>query len=56
MIYEDADQNKGSQCNLGNTYEPPNGWREEDSETYDYLAGSYEFSVLELEVYRVIFD
>ena len=51
MICNDCDENYLSYCSVGSSYEnPPNysGYYEENA-----LAGSYNFKVLEIEVYRV---
>jgi hypothetical protein len=47
--------NPGSYCNLGSGYEPGQGMVYQNETAKTYLAGSYNFKVLEIEVYQVIF-
>ncbi|CDW77767.1 UNKNOWN [Stylonychia lemnae] len=39
--------------NLGGTYMPPEGLKYGEQQAKDYLAGSYQFKVIEIEVYSV---
>lgn len=47
FIYDQANTNNSSASNLGTTYEIPQG------KDNTWLAGSYNFKVLEIEVYTV---
>ncbi|CDW89072.1 UNKNOWN [Stylonychia lemnae] len=40
-------------CDLGGTYMPPQGLKFRDSQAQEYLAGTYCFKVIEIEVYQV---
>ncbi|CDW74229.1 tldc domain-containing protein [Stylonychia lemnae] len=53
QILPDCNKNDNSRSNLGSTYMLPSGltWGEWAKE---YLAGSYHFKVIEIEVYQVI--
>ncbi|CDW73093.1 tldc domain-containing protein [Stylonychia lemnae] len=52
-IYDNCNNNSKSYCNLGYTYMPPYGFKKGDQQCQNYLAGSYEFKVVEIEVYQV---
>ena len=49
---------KNNHANLGKKYKPPIGlkWDQDDSksEARDYLAGKFEFLVLEIECYKFV--
>eukprot|EP00347_Sterkiella_histriomuscorum_P012775 403367270 len=49
-IRDKCNENK-SICNLGHTYELPEGCVQYSNEAQSYLAGIYQFKVLEIEVY-----
>eukprot|EP00347_Sterkiella_histriomuscorum_P002999 403365986 len=53
-IYDNCDKNSRSSCNLGYTYELPNGQQYRSDETQSYLAGQYKFKVFDIEVYQLI--
>jgi hypothetical protein len=53
IIYNDCNVNSSSYSNLGHSYKS-NGYAYESTEAQSYLAGSYEFTVLEMEVYKII--
>lgn len=44
-ITNDCDKNQNSYSNLGMTYLPPEGYRQGEDKTKEYLAGSFFFSV-----------
>eukprot|EP00347_Sterkiella_histriomuscorum_P020549 403337383 len=52
-VRDNCDQKSNCWCNLGFTYEPPNGYQYESNESQSYLAGQYEFRVLEIQVYQL---
>ena len=54
-ITDNCNKNATSYTNLGDTYEPPEGYTVGESKAQEYLAGSFFFKVLEIEVYKVIF-
>eukprot|EP00347_Sterkiella_histriomuscorum_P018566 403345029 len=54
-ITNDCDNNLSSYCNLGMTYQPPEGYSLGEDKTKEYLAGSFFFKVQEIEVYKVIY-
>ena len=47
-----AYQNVGSYTNLGKTYRPPDGYEHDTPQTKALLAGSYQFTPTEIEVFR----
>ena len=46
--------NSISFSNLGYTYELPDGILLETEESKSYLAGSFKFKVLEIEVFKIL--
>ncbi|CDW73378.1 tldc domain-containing protein [Stylonychia lemnae] len=52
-ISNDCNINQSSNSNLGHTYMAPQGFKKDDQFCKDYLAGSYNFKVIEIEVYSV---
>lgn len=54
-IFNDCNNNNESYSNLGGTYELPEGIVYGTQEARSYLAGSFEFKVCEIEVFRVTF-
>ena len=54
FIYNDCNINTTSSSNLGYTYEAPNGYAYQSTEARNYLAGSYNFTVNEIEVFKLI--
>ena len=54
VIYNDCNINTNSYSNLGSSYESPNGYAYQSNEARNYLAGSYEFTVDEIEVFKLI--
>eukprot|EP00347_Sterkiella_histriomuscorum_P007537 403348542 len=52
-IGDNCDKNSNSWCNLGCTYELPNGYQYSSNEAQSYLAGQYHFKVLEIQVYSL---
>ncbi|CDW78951.1 tldc domain-containing protein [Stylonychia lemnae] len=52
-ISSECNINNASSCYLGCTYEPPKGYYVGDQQTNEYLGGSYQFKVVEIEVYSV---
>jgi hypothetical protein len=44
----------GSYCNLGHTYKCPDGIAYTSNEAKNYLTGSYNFMVDEIEVYKIV--
>ncbi|CDW86247.1 UNKNOWN [Stylonychia lemnae] len=53
-ISNDCNNNNSSYCCLGGTYMPPQGFKEGDQQAIDYMAGSEDFKVIEIEVYQVL--
>ncbi|CDW73405.1 tldc domain-containing protein [Stylonychia lemnae] len=53
-ISNNCNNNNSSYCRLGYTYMPPQGFKYDDQYAKDYLAGSYKFKVIEIEVYSVL--
>ncbi|CDW83874.1 UNKNOWN [Stylonychia lemnae] len=55
-IYTGCNNNTSNlnQCNLGYAYLPPQGLKYGDQQATEYLAGSAQFKVIEIEVYQVI--
>ncbi|CDW76598.1 UNKNOWN [Stylonychia lemnae] len=56
MIYSNCDKNPNTNSSLGTTYKLPEGIAVGSVEGKSYLAGSFNFTVKEMEVYRVILD
>ena len=52
-IDNDCNVNTKSYSNLGHSYES-NGYAYKSKEARSYLAGSYKFKVLEIEVFKII--
>ena len=52
-ISNNADRNTASHTYLGHTYRPPSGYNFASSNTKALLAGSYQFTPTEVEVYYV---
>ena len=55
-ISDYCNAHKNSFTNLGYSFKPPNDLAYGSNEAKNYLAGSYNFSVLEHEVYTLTFD
>jgi hypothetical protein len=53
-ISDSSDQNSDSYCNLGNSYELPQGLTYRLEEARKYLAGSHKFKTVEIEVFQVL--
>eukprot|EP00347_Sterkiella_histriomuscorum_P011424 403372508 len=53
VISDNCDKNRNSYCNLGYTYELPNGYEYGSDESRSYLAGQKKFKVLEIQVYSL---
>ena len=53
-ISNDCNINTSSASNLGQYYELPNGYTYQSTEARNYLAGSYLFTVSEIEVFKLI--
>ncbi len=53
-IYDDCNLNNSNYSNLGSSYEAPNGHLFGSNEAKNYLAGSYTFTVQEIEVFKLI--
>ncbi|CDW90777.1 UNKNOWN [Stylonychia lemnae] len=54
IIESECNNNQKSHCNLGGTYSLPNGYKFEEKQAKDYLAGAYNFKVIEIEVYSIL--
>ena len=52
-IYSGCNGNTASCSNLGHTYEAPPGYEYEQENTKAFLAGSYKFTVAEIEVWQL---
>lgn len=52
-ICPNANKKKSSASNLGNTYQPPPAYEPGTPQTKALLAGSYEFTPSEIEVFRI---
>eukprot|EP00347_Sterkiella_histriomuscorum_P015969 403355002 len=52
-IQNDCDKKAQSICNLGHNYLPPNGFKPGLTEARNYLAGKYNYKVIEIEVYSL---
>ena len=53
-IYNDCNINTSSKSDLGSSYELPNGYAYQSNEAKNYLAGSFRFTVNEIEVFKLI--
>ena len=54
-ISSNCNQNNESYSNFGYTYQLPDNISLNSDEAKAYLAGSYQFKVSEVEVYKVVF-
>ena len=54
MIWNNCNDNNNSLSDLGLSYEAPNGYTHGSNESRSYLAGSYNFFVDEIEVFRIV--
>jgi hypothetical protein len=54
-ISSNCNQNNESYSNFGYTYQLPDNISLNSDEAKAYLAGSYQFKVAEVEVYKVVF-
>eukprot|EP00347_Sterkiella_histriomuscorum_P004770 403359176 len=52
-ISDNCDNNSNSLCDFGGTYELPFGYEYQSNEAKSYLAGKYQYKVLEIEVYSL---
>ena len=52
LICSNASTNKDSRTDLGKTYRPPDGYEPDTPQTKALLAGSYQFTPTEIEVFR----
>ncbi len=52
LISFNANKNQNSSSNLGVTYQPPPGYQHGTPQTKALLAGSYNFTPTEIEVFR----
>ena len=52
-ISDDCNTNN-SYSDLGHSYESPNGYAYGSNEARNYLAGSFNFTVNEIEVFKLI--
>jgi hypothetical protein len=55
-ISSNCNTNNESYSNLGYTYQLPEGTQINSEEAKTYLAGTYQFKVVEIEVYKVVFN
>jgi hypothetical protein len=53
-IYNECNTNAHSFSMLGGDYEPPEGMKYSTPDANAYLAGKYQFKVLEIEVYQLL--
>jgi hypothetical protein len=53
-ICDSANTVNGSYCNVGYTYKAPPGIENGTTEGMNYFAGSYNFMIDEIEVYKII--
>jgi hypothetical protein len=53
-IYDSSNKKKTSLCDIGFSYEIPEGMIYESNESRKYLAGSYKFKTLEIEIFQVL--
>ena len=54
-ISSNANANNESYSNFGYTYQLPEGITMNSDLAKSYLAGSYQFKIVEIEVYKVVF-
>jgi len=54
QIHNDCNYLTDSFSALGSTFKPPNGVQFRSQEAMSYLAGSQNFRVVEIEVYKVV--
>ncbi len=54
-ISSNANINNESYSNFGYTYQLPEGISLNSEQAKSYLAGSYQFKIIEIEVYKVVF-
>ena len=54
VIHNDCNINTSSLSKLGHSYESPNGYAFKSDEARNYLAGSFKFTVNEIEVFKLI--
>ena len=54
-LYNDCNNNTSSFCHLGHTFEVPEGFTHNTDPAKNYMAGSYNFKVKEIEVFHVKF-
>lgn len=54
-ICNDCDKNNSSTSNIGKTYKAPEGITFNTDQSKNYLAGSYNFKVKEVEAFKVVF-
>lgn len=54
-IASNCNNNTESYSNFGYTYQLPEGMGMNSDEAKSYLSGSYQFKVVEIEVYKVVF-
>eukprot|EP00347_Sterkiella_histriomuscorum_P009817 403339772 len=52
-IHSNCNKIKSSFCNFGRNYQPLNGIEPGSTEAKDYLAGQYNYKVIEIEVYSL---
>ncbi|CDW78645.1 tldc domain-containing protein [Stylonychia lemnae] len=52
-INDDCNNNRDSLCNLGGTFNPQLDYKWQDQQAQEHLAGSYQFKVIEIEVYSI---
>jgi len=54
MLCDNCNSVNSSYSNLGYTYKCPNGISYSSTEAQNYFAGSYNFMVDEVEVYKIV--
>lgn len=55
VLFNDCNKNSESSSNLGSTYQLPPGATYGSTSAKEYFAGSHEFRVVEIEVFKVTF-
>eukprot|EP00347_Sterkiella_histriomuscorum_P006977 403350719 len=55
-LSSNCNQNSSSYSDLGHTYKPPEGINQGADQAKTYLAGQYNFKVIEIEVYQAKFN
>ena len=55
-ISDNCDQNSNSVADLGACYTLPLGMKHKSEAASEYLAGSQNFKVIELELFQVIYE